>query len=718
MTMTRATFVVLTLLLSLGPAKAAGIPVFFVQQGEARYVTQTPELAASFSEKEIVLKLRGGTVRLRFPGSKRRPTLEAGEPLPGHVNFLLGRDSATWKTNLPIFGAVTYRQLYPGIDMTYSHASGQLKSEFVVAPGADPGVIQMRYEGLTARLDLDGALLLSGQAGELRENAPVLYQQMGTMRVPVSGGFRIHVDGSVGFRTGDYNRSQPLVIDPILTSSTYLGGSGQNSVTGVAVDSAGNMYVAGWTDALNFPTVNAFHAQSGGGVDAFVAKLGPGGNSLLYCTYLGGSGDDRAFAIAVDTAGSAYVTGWTGSSNFPTVNPRQVTRAGGRDAFVAKLGPTGSAFFYSTFLGGNGNDSGNGIAVDSSGSAYVAGDTASTNFPTVSPYQSSLRGVQNAFVAKLSASGSLAYATYLGGNGSDHGAGIAIDATGNAYVTGSTTSSNFPTAAAFQPASGGGQDAFISKLGPSGNTLIYGTYLGGSGGIAGAPEGGQAIAVDAAGSAYVAGVTSSRNFPVTAGALQSAHAGGGQDAFVVKLNPAGSALVYATYLGGSSIDIANGIAVDFVGQAYVTGYTGSMDYLTARPLQAGNAGLYDAFLAKLNPAGTALVFSTYLGGSGIDAANAVAVDSLGNAYVAGQSLSSDFPLQHPVQTTTAGFSGFIAKISSGWKAAVFNAGTWYVDENRNGGFDGTAAGDGIAWDSARPATSPLPATGTDPEPAK
>jgi hypothetical protein len=209
--------------------------------------------------------------------------------------------------------------------------------------------------------------------------------------------------------------SLPLVIDPVLTSSTYLGGGGQNSVTGIAVDAPGNIFVAGWTDALNFPAVNAFHALSGGSVDAFVAKLAPGGNSLLYCTYLGGSGDDRAFAIAVDASGSAYVTGWTGSPNFPTVNPLQSNRAGGRDAFVAKLNPSGNALLYSTFLGGNGNDSGNGIAVDGGGSAYVAGDTASPNFPTASAYQSSLRGAQNAFVAKLSASGSLAYATYLGG---------------------------------------------------------------------------------------------------------------------------------------------------------------------------------------------------------------------------------------------------------------------------------------------------------------
>jgi len=245
-------------LLSCGLANAAGMPAFFVQQGEARYVTQTPEMAASFARNEITLKLRGGKVRLRFVGSSRRAAPEARETLPGHVNFLFGRDPALWKTNLPIYGAVTYHQLYPGIDMIYSHASGQLKSEFVVAPGADAGVIQMRYDCMQAGIDLDGALHLSGPAGELRENAPVLYQQMGTTRMEVAGGFRILADGGVGFRTGAYDRSQPLVIDPVLSSSTYLGGSGQKSITGVAADALGNIYVAGWTDSLNFPTANVF----------------------------------------------------------------------------------------------------------------------------------------------------------------------------------------------------------------------------------------------------------------------------------------------------------------------------------------------------------------------------------------------------------------------------------------------------------------------------
>jgi len=469
-----------------------------------------------------------------------------------------------------------------------------------------------------------------------------------------------------------------------------------DAVTSIAVDGGGNAYVAGWTTSADLPTVNPVRAQNGGGVDAFVAKLGPGGNNLIYCTYLGGRGDDRAFGIAVDSVGNAYVTGWTSSSAFPTVAPMQSALAGGKDAFVAKLNPAGNALIYSTYLGGAATDSGNGIAVDAAGNAYVTGGTYSLNFPTLGAYQTSNSGQQNVFITKLNASGSLIYSTYLGGSGNDSAAAIAVDSSGDAFVTGGTTSTNFPTVNPVQAVNGGNQDAFIAKLSPSGNALLYGTYLGGSGGAVGSFEAGTGIAVDATGAAYVAGATNSINFPVTAGALQLTNMGGGGDAFVAKLNPAGNALVYATYLGGSSVDYASGIAIDFLGNAYVAGYTASYDFLNLRDVQPGNAGPYDAFVTKLNSAGTGVLWSTYLGGTGSDAANALAIDALGNAYVAGLTQSSDLPLSNPVQSFNSGsYGGFISKISSGWVAGVFLNGSWYVDRNRNGGFDGTVPGDQI-----------------------
>jgi hypothetical protein len=685
------------------PAQGAygPVPVFFFENRgqlaseDILYVAKGAELTGYFGSNHVLLALGSSTYRLTFPGSNPTPALQASQALGARVNFLFGA-AGQWKTNLPAFGALAYRGLFAGVDLIYSTSGNRLKSDFIVAPGADPSVIRLRYEGNgKARIDADGALVIQGAAGEFRENAPLIYQEIDGKRVTVEGSFRVLPDGAVGFRIGFFVRAVPLVIDPVFSYGTYLGGSGMDSVTSIAVDGAGNSYLAGWTTSADLPTVSPVSAANSGGVDAFIAKLGPGGNTLVYCTYLGGRGDDRAFGIAVDAAGSAYVTGWTGSgASFPKVLPAQSTLAGGKDAFVAKLNPAGNALVYSTYLGGASNDSGNAIAVDAAGNAYVAGSTYSLNFPTANAYQSTNRGQQNAFVAKYNPSGSLLYSTYLGGNGSDSAAGIAIDSAGNAYVTGGTTSTNFPTAAPLQASSGGNQDAFITKLNPAGNGLIYSTYLGGSGGTAGAMEAGTAIAVDAAGAVYVAGTTSSTNFPVTAGALQATNLGGGSDAFVAKLNPAGSALVYSTYLGGSSVDYASGIAVDFVGNAYVTGYTASSDFLNLRAAQPGNAGPYDAFVAKLNPAGTGLVWSTYLGGSASDSANSVAVDSLCNVYVAGLSQSSDFPVRSPFQNLNGGsFGGFVTKVSAGWVAAVFLNGSWYIDRNRNGGFDGTVPGD-------------------------
>ncbi|MBZ5595732.1 MAG: SBBP repeat-containing protein [Acidobacteriia bacterium] len=691
------------------PAQAGygEIPVYFVENrgqfgadqtasAPVRYMVKGPALTGYFSANQLMLTMGQSSFRVSFPGANPAPAMEGIRAMAARVNFMLGAPSE-WRVDLPTYGGVAYRSIFPGIDLVYSTSGGRLKSDFFLAPGADPSAIRMQYDGSgVAHLDATGALVLAGSAGEFRENAPVIYQEISGTRHNVEGAFRIWPDGTVGFRIGAYDPARPLVIDPVLSYSTYLGGSSMDALTSVAIDNAGDAYVAGWTTSSDLPTVNPVRAQIGGSVDAVVAKLGPGGNTLIYCTYLGGRGDDRAFGIAVDSSGDAYVTGWTSSSAFPTASPMQSTMAGAKDAFVAKLNPAGNTLIYSTYLGGSNTDSGNAIAVDSAGNSYVAGGTYSFNFPVLSAYQTSIKGQQNAFITKLSPSGSLVYSTYLGGNGSDSAAGIAVDAAGSAYVTGGTTSTTFPTASPVQAASGGNQDAFITKLSPSGNALTYSTYLGGSGGAAGSMEAGTGIALDATGAAYVTGNTNSANFPVTAGVLQSAYLGGGSDAFVAKLKPAGNALAYSTYLGGSSVDYAAGIAVDFLGNAYVAGYTASSDFLSLRGFQSGNAGSYDAFVTKLNPAGAAAVWSTYLGGSGSDAGYGIAADALGNAYVVGLTQSGDLPLLNPVQNFNGGaYGGFVSKISSGWVAGVFLNGSWYVDRNRNGGFDGTPPGDQI-----------------------
>lgn len=684
------------------PARAGygHVPIYFVEnQGQfpapAKYVARGAGLTGYFAAASVVIAADGDSFRISFQGANPAARLEAMGPSAARVNFLVGAPSE-WKINLPAWDAIAYRAIFPGIDLVYASQRDRLKSDFIVSPGADPESIRLRYQGVAVHINAEGALVVPAGQGEFREQAPVLYQEMAGKRIAVDGAFRLRGDGTVGFRVGAYDRSEPLIIDPALSYSTFLGGNGMDAVTSIAVDGSGNAYLAGWTTSSNFPTVNPVQAKENGSVDAFVAKLGPGGNSLIYCTYLGGRSDDRAFGIAVDPAGDAYVTGWTGSVAFPVVSPVQSALAGSRNAFVAKLNPAGNTLIYSTYLGGSGTDSGTGIAVDSSDNAYVTGYTYSSNFPTLGAFQTSNNGAENAFVAKLSSSGALIYSTYLGGNGSDAAAAIAVDSAGNAYITGGTTSTNFPTASPVQAASGGNQDAFITKLNPSGNGLIYSTYLGGSGGAAGSPEAGTGIAVDATGAAYVTGVTNSTNFPVTSGVLQPAYDGGGSDAFVAKLASAGTSLVYSTYLGGSGFDYATGIAVDPLGNAYITGYTSSSDFWSLRAVQAGNNGLYDAFLTKLNPTGTGIVSSTYLGGSGIDSANALAIDSLGNAFVAGLTQSGDFPLSNPLQTVNGdSYSGFVSKISAGWMAGVFLNGSWYIDRNRNGGFDGTAAGDEV-----------------------
>lgn len=685
-------------LVQLAKAGYGQVPMYFVENRgqfpvQTKYVARGAGLTGYFGAASAVIAAGDDSFRVTFPGANPTARLEGMKLSAAHINFLVGAPSQ-WRTDLPAWDAIAYRGIFPGVDLIYSSCCDRLKSDFIVAPGADPETIRLRYEGGTVHLDAGGSLVVPVGGGEFREEAPILYQEIAGRRTAVEGSFRLRRDGTVGFRVGAYDHRQPLVIDPALSYSTFLGGNGMDAVTSIAVDGSGNAYLAGWTSATNFPTLNPIQAKQKGSVNAFVAKLGLGGNSLIYCTYLGGQSDDRAFAIAIDSSGDAYVTGWASSTAFPVVAPVQSTLAGTRDAFVAKLNPAGNTLIYSTFLGGSSNDSGTGIAVDSSGNAYVTGYTSSSNFPTLNAYQTANKGTQNAFVTKLSSSGTLIYSTYLGGSGSDDAAAIAVDSAGNAYITGGTTSTNFPTASPVQAVSGGNQDAFITKLNPSGNALVYSTYLGGSGGASGSPEQGTAVAVDATGAAYVAGVTNSTNFPVTSGVLQPAYDGGGSDAFVAKLSPAGTSLVYSTYLGGSGFDYATGIAVDSLGNAYVTGYTGSSDFWSLRAVQAGNNGLYDAFLTKLNPSGTGIVSSTYLGGSGIDSANAVAVDTLGNAFVAGLTQSGDFPLSNPLQTVNGdSYSGFVSKISPGWMAGVFLSGTWYIDRNRNDGYDGTAAGD-------------------------
>ena len=610
---------------------------------------------------------------LGFENARRGVLIEGLESQDARINYFVGNDRSKWKRGIPTYKGVVYKGVYKGIDLKVYGNGKDIEYEFIVSPGGNPGDILLTYNGIKGlATNREGELLIATAFGELKETKPYIYQEV-KGKSAVDGSFKIQSPAgksqtgkfSYGFQVASYNPSYPLIIDPTIRYSTYLGGSSNDWGAGIAVDSSGNAYVTGETDSLDFPTQNPYQGSYAGGMDdAFITKFSSSGSALTYSTYLGGSENDVGKGIAVDSSGNAYVTGQTGSTDFPTKNPYQETKAGDAgsyDAFITKLSSSGSTLTYSTYLGGSESDGGIGTAVDTSGNAYVTGFTWSTDFPTQDPYQGSYADNRDAFITKLSSSGSaLSYSTYLGGSAGEIGNGIAVDGSGKAYVTGETYSTDFPTQNLYQGTNSGGGDAFITKLSSSGSALSYSTYLGGS-----AWDFGNGIAVDTSGNAYVTGRTGSTDFP-TQNPYQATKAGDASfyDAFITKLSSSGSALVYSTYLGGANDDGGNGIAVDSSENAYVTGYTYSTDFPIQNPYQETNAGDDDAFITKLSSSGSALSYSTYLGGSAGEIGNGIAVDGSGKAYVTGVTYSTDFPTQDPYQGTNAGRGdAFVAKFS-------------------------------------------------------
>jgi uncharacterized protein (TIGR03437 family) len=570
-------------------------------------------------------------LRMKLAGSNPAPRIEGLELLAGKSNYFIGNDPSKWRANVPHYAKVRYAEVYPGVDLVYHGDQRRLEYDFIVSPGADPTIVAMTFDG-AEKLEVDGHgdLIVRTAGQQVVLHKPDMYQELDGARRQISGGYNMSDNRQVGFNVGAYEKGKALVIDPMIVSLGSLGG------TSIALDSSGNIYLTGTAASSMSATPGAFQTQRGGGYcyvdydyspcgDAFVAKLTSSGN-LIYATYLGGSSGDRGNGIAVDPAGNAYVVGNTASANFPAASPIQPASFRGcsasysrddslcTDAFVAKLSKAGDALLYSTFLGGTGRDGGSGIAIDAMGNAYVTGSTNSADFPTVKPMQAAL------------------------------GAGTC----GSSRCT----------------------DAFVAKVNAEGSQLVYSTYLGGSG-----SDSGSEIAIDAAGSAYVAGSTNSSDFPTTSGAFARTCASGSAcsstgDAFAVKLNPAGSALVYATYLGGGSYDYGYGVAVDASGNAYLTGPTWSADFPTTpdafRSRSALNSLTYcDTFVAKLNASGSGILYSTYLGGSNDDFPTSIALDASGNIYVAGWTGSSDFPTLDPAFKPAPGSGGgFLVKFAA------------------------------------------------------
>ena len=586
----------------------------------------------------------------------------------GVSNYFTGNNPSQWLTNISQYGEVEYQNVYAGIDLVYYGNQQQLEYDFVVAPGANPGSIHLDFKGASSiSLDTRGDLVLHTASGDVVQHAPVIYQDIGGVRHTVPGQFVLGAQGQVSFNVGAYDASLPLTIDPVLGYSTYLGSGNYDAGLGIAVDGSGNAYITGETSSINFPTTTgAFQTSSAGSYDVFVSKLNAAGTALVYSTYLGGSGDDEGYGIAVDGSGNAYVTGETDSTNFPTTQGAfQTSDAGSYEAFVTKLNAAGNALAYSSYLGGQSFDEGTGIAVDGSGNAYVTGTTESSNFPTTtSAFQTTWTGSEKAFITKLNGAGTaLVYSTLLGGTSTDGAESIAVDSSGDAYVTGFANSTDFPiTPGAFQTnhaSDSGYTDAFVTKLNSSGTALVYSTYLGGN-----HADMGYGITVDSAGDAYVTGSTASSTFPTTSGAFQTSNAGGLLDAFVTKLDASGTALVYSTFLGGSSEDRGFGIAVDGAGDAFVTGDTQSANFpTTTNAFQTSSGGGDDTFLTEMNASGTALAYSTFMGGSSGEIGHGVAVDGAGNAYMVGCTYSANFPTTTGAFQTSSGGGNdaFVAK---------------------------------------------------------
>ncbi len=653
---------------------------YFLKSKSQTQNLESFDISQSLPDKTLVLYIK-------WIKANPKPEIVGLDKLPGQSNYFIGQDPKKWSTHIPTYARVKYNDIYPGVDLIYYGNQHQLECDFVVAPGVDPKAIGFTVEGVDdLKIRPEGDLILRVANEYVYLHKPRVYQEVnGSNRViparyvfldPESLDQRQKASNNesrpiLGFQIDSYDTQKPLLIDPVLTYSTYLGGSSEDFSRGIAVDSRGNVYVIGNTFSLDFPTVNPVQPSKSDffDSDSFVAKVDPTGSTLIYVTYLGGSHNDFGRGVAVDSGGNAYIVGNTNSMDFPTANPFQPIFGGGSsfgDAFIAKLDPTGSTLIYSTYVGGDSPDEGKAIAVDLEGNAYLTGNTLSTNFPILNPFQPIFGGGKgsfgDAFITKLNPTGStLVYSTYLGGSGEDSGRSITVDALGHAYVTGFTTSVNFPTVVPIQPTFGGGSsfgDAFVTKLNPSGSALIYSTYLGGN-----REDVGRGIAVDISGSVYITGETSSADFPTKNPLQRKQGSFLDKDAFIAKLNPAGSALIYSTYLGGRAYDVGRGIAVDASGNAYVVGATGSTQFPTINPFQPFYGGSLDAFVAKLNATGSALVYSSYLGGNRGETGRGIALDNLGNAYVSGQTASINFPTVRPLQSVSGGLTdAFIAKI--------------------------------------------------------
>jgi hypothetical protein len=601
--------------------------------------------------------------------------IEGNGTLPGKVNYFLGSD---WITDIPTFSEVRYGDIYPQIDLIVHGKEKNLEYDFVVRPGGDPGLINVEFKGILELEPMaDGQLAMKTGLSEIIQAEPVTYQLKGGERQAVSSQYVLKGPHQVGIEVGPYDRSRRLIIDPVLSYSTYLGGSEDDLAYKVTIDSSGGTYIAGATASPDFPTTDGGQGQRRG-LDVFVSKLDPTGSTLIFTTFIGGEGDERCLDLALDEEGIMYLTGETASFAFP-VTPEsvfQTFKGGGYSGFVSKLGSMGDELLFSTFLGGAVDDKGTGIAVDEKGDVIVAGRTSSSDFPvTADAVQTKRKGQSDAFVSKIAFNGlKLLYSTFLGGSGVDEALDMALDGEGRAYLTGRTLSADFPIVLGAQSEFGGSADAFVSQIDfdglviesdeeeeeedvePEIRHLVYSTFLGGS-----EVDAANAIALGRNGGFSVAGMTASTDFP-TRLPLQSEN-GGGKDGFITQFDPLGTGILFSTYLGGSGSDSSTDLALGSVQDIYVIGTTTSADFPLKKAFQSVIGGQQDAFIAKVDMSKLEFGYSSYLGGSQMDSGMSVGVDPAENVYLVGYTQSSDFPVTSLQGSLGGGTDAFVTRIT-------------------------------------------------------
>src|SRR3972149_3305628 len=591
--------------------RGSGHSIFFAKEGVyLMFQAPNPDFQIPKNRHAITASkaktLTPELLKLAPVGANKNPEIVADDKQKGKANYFIGNDPNKWRTSIPTYKSIIYKELYKGIDMKFYGNNQQMEYDLIVKPDANPSQVRFSYEGIESlNITGDGDLEVGLKQGKLIHKRPYIYQEVNGKRVQINGKFKVfqplhtangHLLFSYGFQVASYNKKYPLIIDPVLSYSTYLGGSDSDTGQGITVDASGNVYITGAPSSIDFP-VTGSSSNFAGASDVFVTKINAAGNTIEYSTYIGGNMSDDGRDIAVDASGNVYITGLTYSADFPvlsSIQPICNSCPTYSDAFIVKMNASG-AIAYSTYLGGNYYDFGYGIAVDNAENAYITGESYSDNFPVTS-LNTTFGGGSDAFITKINSSGSaIGYSTYMGGNGWDWGMGISVDTSGSAYVTGGTFSANFPTTGLYTGFAGW-SDAFVAKINTAGDAVIYSTYIGGSN-----EDWSYGIAVDASGNAYIAGLTVSSDFPV-ASPIQAACidcSNSYSDAFITKINSLGDSTVYSTYLGGNGWDWCSSISVSASGDAFITGGTEAFDFPAVSPIDGVFGGVYDAFVAKI-----------------------------------------------------------------------------------------------------------------------